>query len=321
MFKNGVLEAIGNTPTVKLSRIINERDIKLYAKLEFLNPGGSIKDRTAYKIITSAMQEGIIDRNTTIIESSSGNMAIGIAQICNYLCLKFICVVDLKTNNQTINILKAYGAEVEIIKEAIEGDYLQPRINRVKFLKRNIKNSFWCNQYANMNNVYAHYQTMKEIIESIGSQIDFLFVAVSTCGTLRGCSEFIKKKHYPIRLVAVDAKGSVIFSNEKCKRLIPGHGAARRPELMINGLNDFVVHVTDMECINGCRKLLKEESILAGGSSGGVISALLKMKRDIPEGSSCVVIFPDRGERYLDTIFSDDWVRKHFYCEDGDIRV
>jgi len=306
MEEHGILSAIGNTPTIKLSKIFSENHFELFAKLEFLNPGGSIKDRPAFNIIKNALENGEINRETTIIESSSGNMGIGIAQICNYLGLKFICVVDLKTNKQTVDLLTLYGAEVIIIKESIDGEYLKSRINKVKMLTKSIKNSYWCNQYSNLNNSNSHYQTMNEIFKSIGDKIDYLFIAVSTCGTLRGCSEYIKKHNYSTKIIAVDAKGSIIFSNEKFRRLIPGHGAARKPELYKPELNDSVIHVTDIDCIIGCRQLLRKESLLVGGSSGGIIYAVRRIKKKIPEGSVCLVIFPDGGVRYLDTIFSDN---------------
>jgi 2,3-diaminopropionate biosynthesis protein SbnA len=310
----GILETIGNTHLVQLKRIIKDAHFQIFAKLEMFNPGGSIKDRAAFNIIKSALQTGDITSKTTIIESSSGNLGIGLAQVCAFLDLRFICVVDTKTTQQNINILKVYGAEVNLVTnpDPITGEFLPARINRVKSLLGSIPNSFWCNQYANLNNSRAHYQTMHEIVTQLNGQIDYLFCATSSCGTLRGCSEYIKNNNLKTKIIAVDAKGSVIFGDKPSKRLIPGHGAGQVPELFQSGLEDEYLHISDLDCIVGCRRLLRQEAILAGGSSGGIITAIEKKAQDIPKGATCVAILCDRGERYLDTIYLDSWVEEHF---------
>jgi cysteine synthase A len=156
---------------------------------------------------------------------------------------------------------------------------------------------------------------MREITETLHGEVDHLFCAVSTCGTLAGCSAFIRQQRLKTKVWAVDAVGSVIFGGPACKRLIPGHGASVVSTLYQPNTEDAHVHVTDLECVRGCRKLVAEEAILAGGSSGAIVSALGKVKDSIPQGSTCVLILPDRGERYLDTIYSDAWVTKHFGLE------
>ncbi|MGV0104607.1 2,3-diaminopropionate biosynthesis protein SbnA [Nostoc sp. DSM 114160] len=310
----GILGTIGNTPLIKLNRVMQCDRFQLFGKLEMFNPGGSIKDRPAFNMLKRALELGKIDSETTIIESSSGNLGIGLAQACTFLGLRFICVVDLRTTQQNINILKAYGAEIVLVAkpDPITGDYLPARINQVRSLIASIPNSFWCNQYANLNNSYAHYQTVHEIVTALHGQLDYLFCATSTCGTLRGCSEYVKGKKLKTKIIAVDVEGSVIFGGKRGKRLIPGPGAARIPELFKPGLEDEHLYVSDLDCIVGCRSLLKREAILAGGSSGGIISAIAKKAREIPNGANCVAILCDRGERYLDTIYSDNWVEKYF---------
>ena len=315
---SGLLSIIGNTPLVKLEQVFKNASFNLYAKLEMANPGGSIKDRTALSMIKNAMNTGDIGPETTIIESSSGNLGIGLSLVCKYLGLRFICVVDPKTTEQNMDILKTYGAEISMVKEPDPktGEFLHARIQRVHDLLKSIPNSYWTNQYANLNNPSAHYQTMKEITTALNGQVDYFFCAVSTCGTLRGCSEFIREHNLKTKIISIDALGSIIYDKKtKCKRLIPGHGAARVPELFIDGLQDEYIHVTDIDCIAGCRNLLNREAILAGGSSGGVITGIQKKMHDIPSGANCVAIFPDSGERYMDTIYSDQWVKDHF----GDI--
>jgi N-(2-amino-2-carboxyethyl)-L-glutamate synthase len=310
----GILSAIGNTPLVQLTKVFPDLRFRLYAKLEALNPGGSMKDRPAFRILSEGLASGEIRRDTVIIESSSGNMGIGLAQACSCLGLKFICVVDPKTTAQNIRLLEAYGAQVDRVTEpdARTGEFLQARLNRVRALLASTRNGFWPNQYANLNNARAHHQTMREIVTELGGRVDLLLCATSTCGTLRGCSEYARQQELPTRIIAVDAVGSVIFGSPPAKRLLPGHGAAVRPALYQADLADRVVHVTDLECITGCRLLARREAILAGASSGAVIMAVDRLRRTVPDGAVCVVILADRGERYLDTVYSDEWVEEHF---------
>jgi cysteine synthase A len=151
---------------------------------------------------------------------------------------------------------------------------------------------------------------MREIMNSLG-ELDYLFCATSTCGTLRGCAEFVQEHNLKTKIFAVDAAGSAIFGGLPSKRLIPGHGAAVRPSLFRPNLAQACIHVTDVDCVVGCRRLLHDEAILAGGSSGAVVMAIDRIKYDLEPDSTCVAIFPDRGERYLDTIFEDNWVLQH----------
>lgn len=314
MISRNILSAIGNTPLVRLRRAIGDVQFRLYAKLESLNPGGSMKDRPAISIIEHGIENGSIGPGTVVVESSSGNMGIGLAQACAYYGLRFICVVDTKTTSQNISLLETYGAEVEVVMEPdpVTGELLQARIDRVQALLTAYPDSFWPNQYSNIYNPMAHHQTMAEIVEALDGQVDYLFCATSTCGTARGCSEYIKANGLRTRLYAVDAYGSVIFGSPKAKRLIPGHGAAIRPQLFQPDMADTCIHVSDLDCIIGCRRLVKREAILAGGSSGAVLMAVDKVKDSIPSDATCVVILADRGERYLDTIYSDHWVQKNF---------
>lgn len=310
----GILRAIGNTPLVELTRMFADMNLHVYAKLELLNPGGSMKDRPAFRILSAGIESGDISDDTVIIESSSGNMGIGLAQACSYFGLKFICVVDPKTTTQNIRLLEAYGAGVDKVTEPdpTTGEYLQARLNRVQALLASTKNGFWPNQYANTHNAAAHRQTMHEIVVALDGKVDFLFCATSTCGTLRGCAEYVREHQLSTRVIAVDAVGSVIFGGERGHRLVPGHGSAVRPQLYQPNLAAQCVHVTDLESIIGCRRLARLEAILAGGSSGAVITAIERLSRTLPRGSTCVAILSDRGERYLDTVYSEEWVEKHF---------
>jgi len=311
---DGILSAVGATPLIRLRRLLPEARFNLFAKLEALNPGGSIKDRPALAILENAMHSGEIGPGTVVIESSSGNMGVGLAQACRYHGLRFLCVADVKTSPTNLKVLRAYGAEIELVKEPDpeSGEFLQARLNRVRELLATIEGSFWPNQYANLQNPASHYSsTMHEIATALDGKIDFLFVAISTCGTVRGCVEYIRQSGLDTRVIAVDAVGSLIFSDIKAKRLIPGLGAGLRPPLCESLSVDECVHVTDRDCVVGCRRLIASEAILAGGSSGGVISVVERYQDRIPEKANCVAILPDRGERYLDTLFDDEWVRRN----------
>jgi cysteine synthase A len=248
-------------------------------------------------------------------------MGIGLAQACAVLGLRFICVVDARTTAQNVAILRAYGAEIEVVDEPDPsgGGFLRARVERVRTIVAGLPCAFWPNQYGNMNNALAHRQTMHEIVAALDGKVDFLFCPTSTCGTIRGCADYVREHGLRTVIVAVDAIGSVIFDAPHGRepmpmtvRLIPGHGAAVRPALYREGVADVCVHVSDLECVVGCRRLVATEGILAGGSSGAAVMAVERLADRLGEGATCVVMFPDRGERYLDTIYSDDWVRTHF---------
>ena len=316
--RSGILSLIGKTPLVRLERLFDNSGLRLFGKLEGLNPGGSSKDRPAAAIIEQGMESGRITRGTVIVESSSGNMGVGLAQVCLYHGLRFICVVDPKASPVNLRILEVYGAEVDFVArpDPATGEFLQARLNRVQELLREIPGSFWPNQYANAANARAHQDTtMAEIVSAMAAmdaEVDLVFVATSTCGTIRGCADYVRAHRLTTRVVAVDAVGSQIFGDRPGPRLVPGLGASIRPPLCLPELVDQVIHVNDTDCIAGCRRLVQREAILAGGSSGGVVAAVEKVLGSIPAGATCVAILPDRGERYLDTIYHDGWVREHF---------
>ncbi|MFJ6215453.1 2,3-diaminopropionate biosynthesis protein SbnA [Streptomyces sp. NPDC092296] len=311
----GVLGTIGGTPFVELTRLAPARHFKTYAKLEAYNPGGSMKDRSALEMLRERISSGrLVPGRSVVVESSSGNLGIGLAQVCAYYGMRFICVVDPRTNRQNIAIMRALGAEVEVVRETdpATGEYLPVRIRRIHELAARIPGAYWPNQYANPLNPQAHRRTMREIVESLPDGLDYLFCATSSCGTLRGCAEYAREEGLPVTVVAVDAEGSAIFGRPPGPRLIPGHGAAVRPALYRDGLAEQVVHVPDLDCVVGCRRLAAREAILAGGSSGALVAAVELMADRIPAGATCVLVLPDRGERYLDTIYDDDWVTRHF---------
>jgi len=312
--KEGILSTIGGTPLIRLSRLGAGAEGAVFAKLEGFNPSGSAKDRTARSLIEAALSDGRLVPGKTVVESSSGNLGIGLAQVCRFYGLRFICVVDPKTARKNLEILHAYGATIDMVEtpDAATGEYLPARLRRVKVLLNEMPDAYWPDQYSNPNNPRAHHQTMREIVDDLGYEPDYLFCATSTCGTLRGCAEYLRAKGLRTQVIAVDALGSVIFGPTQGRRLIPGHGASVVPRLFSMALASRVLHVSDFDCIRGCRRLLSVEAIMIGGSSGAVVSAWEHARQDLTHPYCAVLIFPDRGERYLDTIYSDDWVRDYF---------
>jgi 2,3-diaminopropionate biosynthesis protein SbnA len=308
--EDGIVEAIGGTPFIQLQRLFDRDSFQVWGKLEWMNPGGSSKDRPALFMLREAIKRGEITSDTVVIESSSGNLAISLAQLCCYLGLRFICVVDPRTTQQHKQIIRSFHGEIDLVTEPDRetGEFLPARIRRVSELVRQIPQAYWTNQYGNPDNYLAHAETtMKEIGDQLG-MVDYLFCGVSSCGTIRGCKEYIAGRQWSTQIVAVDAAGSVIFGGQKGPRRLPGIGAGITPALYRHDMADQVAYVSDQDCVQGCRDLVRYESILAGASSGGVISAIRQMADHIPAGAVCAAILPDRGERYLDTVYNDAWV-------------
>ncbi|HEU5226426.1 MAG TPA: 2,3-diaminopropionate biosynthesis protein SbnA [Ktedonobacteraceae bacterium] len=313
MIHDSIVSCIGQTPLVALKRLFPSQGQEVIAKLEFLNPGGSVKDRPARYIIEQGLQDGSITPQTHLIESSSGNLGIALAMIARAYGLSFTCVVDPLIALANLRILKQLRANVEMVtKLDDQHGYLKTRIQRVHELLERIPDSHWINQYANQLNWQAHYRsTGSEICEQLDRSLDCLVVAVSTTGTILGLGRRLRENYPRLRVIAVDAVGSVIFGAPSGPRAIPGIGATRVPELLCKEDIDEVMYVSDQEALRGCRELVVKEGIFAGGSSGSVVSALRKLLPTFPSPYRVLTLFPDRGERYLDTVYDDTWVASH----------
>ncbi len=309
-----VLGAIGRTPLVKLKRFLDRSDVELLAKLESNNPGGSAKDRPARQMIESAMAAGEIGKNTTIIESSSGNMGIGLAQACRYYGLNFICVVDPRTQTQNVAIIEALGGRIEMVQPPPGGDFLAARIAKVCGLLETIPGSYWPNQYSNRENPRSHFEgTVREIDEALDGQFDYLFVATSSTGTAQGCRDYLRSRGRDVRVVAVDSLGSVLFGGTPGPRRIPGLGAGKEPRLAVGQSFDTIAKVSDLDCVVGCRRAALREAMLVGGSAGGVLETVRNMSDQL-SGKRCVAVLHDSGTRYLETVFNDEWVQRSLGC-------
>lgn len=208
--------------------------------------------------------------------------------------------------------MRALHAEVEVISSPLPNkSLLESRLHRISQILDEVPGSIWINQYANENNAHAHETTCYEILKALDDNVDYIYCATGTCGTIRGISDYIHTHALSTRVVAVDAVGSVIFGGESQTRLIPGHGSAVQPPLFRETMADRVIYATDADCVRGCRDLVASETILGGGSSGAVLSAFLREAPLLPVGSVVVLLLPDRGENYLDTIYNNAWVHQH----------
>jgi N-(2-amino-2-carboxyethyl)-L-glutamate synthase len=312
MIYESVAASIGRTPLVRLRRLFPYEGFDIITKLEFLNPGGSIKDRPARYIIEQGLRDGSITADTHLIESSSGNLGIAIAMLARVYDLRFTCVVDPKISRVNLQILRQLGAHIEMVQERDDQKgYLKTRLVRVQDLLRETERGLWINQYANQLNTQAHYyQTCGEILADLDGPVDCFVAAVSTAGTIMGVGRRLRQEFPRLRVIAVDAVGSIIFGGYPGMREIPGIGASRVPELLNRDAIDEVVYVNDLEAVHGCHDLVNREGILAGGSSGSVVAAIQKLLPTLSPPCRIVTLFPDRGDRYLHTIYNEDWIER-----------
>ncbi len=299
-----LLSISGQTPLVKL-QLPELAHINLFAKLEYYNPTGSIKDRAASYILKTLLQNQEIKQDTTIIESSSGNFGIALAAACRFFNLKFCCVIDPNITKINELILKATCDRVIKVSKPDEyGGYLRTRIETVKDILKHEKNIYWINQYGNPYNRDAYQRLGDEICDEI-TDIDYIFVAVSSGGTISGISKQIKSRSPNTKIIAVDSEGSVIFGEKPQKRKIPGIGSSIVPEILKDAKIDDVVIIDENSTISMCNYMLKNQSMFIGGSSGTVMSAVLKYFNGQAyfNKPNVVVIFPDKGDRYIDIIY------------------
>jgi len=287
--------------------------MNLFAKLEYANPIGSIKDRPAYWILKRAAERGEICDETTVIESSSGNFAAALAAFTHLLGLRFIPVIDPNISGAYESFLRRICPTVVKVEDRDDtGGFLKTRLQMVKHLCATIPNAYWTNQYGNLDALEAHYElTAAEICADFDS-LDYVFIGVSTAGTIAGVSRRLKE-HYPgIRVIGVDTEGSVIFGGAPRKRHIPGVGSSIVPQLLSHARIDDVVQVSERETADACRELLLTHGLFVGGSSGTAFAAVKRYAARIAESRCTTVLFlcADRGTPYLDTVFDPSWVTR-----------
>lgn len=312
MILNSILDGVGGTPIIRLSRLFRGSQCEVLAKLEMCNPAGSVKDRPARYILEQGIAAGSIPPNAHIVESSSGNLAIALAMVCRIHELRFTAVVDPNISPTNLKIIRCYGGHIELVTEKDrQGGYLESRIERVKHLVREQPDAVWINQYANERNWQSHYHGEgEEILQHLDRPVDYLVLGVSTSGTLHGIARRLREAWPQLKVVAVDAVGSVLFGTPPSPRDLPGIGASRVPELLQRDEIGQVIHIDDYESAVACRELVKHEGIFAGGSSGSVVAAIQRLSSHLQRTARILTILPDRGERYLDTVYDDDWLSR-----------
>lgn len=301
---------LSGTPVVQL----DVPGMNLFAKLEGQNPVGSVKDRPALWVLKRAAERGDITEGSTLIESSSGNFATALATYARLLGLKFIPVIDPNITPTYESFLKRSCESVARVTEQDEsGGYLKTRLNKVRELCATLDNAYWTNQYGNPDAMEAHYLlTAGEICERF-SRLDYVFIGVSTGGTIAGVSRRLKERFPAIRVIAVDAEGSVIFGGPARKRFIPGIGASTRPALVDHALIDDVVVVPERETVRACQELFHRHGLLVGGSSGSCYAAIQRYQPQL-KGTltppQVLFLCADRGTAYLDTVFNPAWATR-----------
>lgn len=314
MIYSNILEKLGNTPLVKI-RPDGLDDVNLYAKLEHYNPMGSVKDRSAAYIIKKVLDSGEINKDTVVIESSSGNFGIALSAYCKEYGLKFYCIIDPNISPTNEYIINTLSTKVIKVTESDEnGGYLLNRIKKVRQLQREIPNSYWVNQYNNPYNVEAYRETLgKEVCEDMDN-IDYVFIGVSSGGTITGVSQKVKEVFPNAKIIAVDVDGSVIFGGEPKKRYIPGIGSSMVPGTLKDAKIDETFMTDECSTVEMCHELLKEHCLFVGGSSGSVYAAIKKYfkGKKFDKKRNVVAIFADRGDRYTNTIYNNDWCNNFF---------
>ncbi|MEO6191200.1 MAG: pyridoxal-phosphate dependent enzyme [Saprospiraceae bacterium] len=329
-YKNNILETIGNTPLIKLNRIASGLPCLVLAKVETFNPGNSIKDRIAVKMIDDAEATGKISPGGTIIECTSGNTGMGLALVACVRGYKCIFTTSDKQSKEKIDILKSMGAEVIVCPTNVDPADPRSYYSIAEKLSKEIANSFWCNQYDNLSNTKAHYETTgPEIWDQTDGKITHLVVGVGTGGTISGTAKYLKEKNPNIIIWGIDTYGSVfkkyhetgIFDEKEIYPYITeGIGEDILPKNVDFSLIDFFEKVSDKDAALAARKLAREEGILLGYSAGSAMAGLIQLKDKLNKGDIVVVIFHDHGSRYVGKIFNDDWMRERGFLH-SDIRV
>jgi 2,3-diaminopropionate biosynthesis protein SbnA len=308
----GRLDRIGGTPMRRVEIECNGRITTVHLKLESANPGGSIKDRTALGLIFDAIRRGYLTEGKTVIESTSGNLGVAAALICEELGYPFIAVIDPKTTAENIAKIRAYGATVVCVEEPDEtGGYL---LSRLRYIERRLRlepGLVWLNQYGSAANVDAHYvSTAPELWMQMGGHVDAIFIAVSTGGTLAGVSRYLRRLSPAMNIIAVDAVGSIALSGQPGARYLTGIGASRRSSFLERTDYTHVVHVTDAEAFGTCLAVRARTGLALGGSSGAVLYAAAEwLKHEQVDRAVCLC--PDGGENYRETIFNPEWLAGH----------
>jgi cystathionine beta-synthase len=312
-----ILDVIGNTPLVQLNKVSRGLKPTILAKLENLNPGGSVKDRIGVAMVEQAELKGLLTPGGTIIEPTSGNTGVGLAMVASVKGYKMIFVMPDKMSEEKRSLLRAYGAKVIVTPTNVTLDSPEHYIRVAERLARETPNSFMPNQYENRSNPEAHYRTTgPEIWRQTGGRIDVFVCGMGTGGTITGIGRFLKEKKKSLKVVGADPEGSIFYSRfhghneEPHQYKVEGIGEDFMPGTMDMSIVDDVIQVSDRDAFRMARRLAREEGILVGGSGGTAVHAALKVGEDLAEDKTIVTLLPDTGRNYLSKLFSDQWMRE-----------
>lgn len=304
---------VGNTPLAQIALRIRGRRRIVHLKLESANPCGSLKDRTAQSLMDDLEQRGALERGSVLVESTSGNLGVALAWLARRRGYRFLAVIDPKATRENVTRLRRLGAQIELVDTPDDaGGYLLARIERVRQLCASSSAYVWPDQYHNPANPRAHEQgTGPELFQQLGGDLDAVFVAVSTGGTLAGLARFLRREIPCTRIIAVDACGSVALGGAPAPRLLTGIGASRASAFVSVGLYDERVLVHDAEAFAFCRALAREAGLTVGGSSGATLAACARVLAGDDDLERVVCLCADRGQSYASTIYSNRWLARH----------
>ncbi|MGF6853655.1 PLP-dependent cysteine synthase family protein [Paraburkholderia sp. CI3] len=314
MYANSLVELIGNTPLLHLKSLSDEqRNIHVYGKLECHNPGYSVKDRSALQLLRQAERDHGLKPGWSIVESTSGNMGHALAMLCAIHGYHFICVLDPKTPRANGNVVRAFGGRVEMVTQPDEtGSFQKKRVAVAKSIAASVPNCINLDQYNNPAAIDAHYySTGPEIVNQLSGKVDAVVVSASTGSHLSGIARYLKERNSRTHVLGVEPKGSVVFGGTFAPHLQNGSGLSFKPGNIQMQWVDETVKVSDRDAFVDCRRLALHEGLLLGGSSGSIVHAARKYVEQLDGPANVVLVLPDSGLKYLDTLYDDEWLNAH----------
>lgn len=315
-YYENILDTVGKTPLVKLSKISEGLNVNIFGKVEFFNPGGSVKDRIALQMVKNAEKEGLLRPGSTIIEATAGNTGAGLALVAARRGYRCIFVLPDKMSDDKVNLLKAYGAEIVITPTNVPPDSPDSYNGVADRLAREIPNSFRPSQFSNLKNPETHYLTTgPEIWEDLDGKVDVFIAGMGSGGTISGVGKYLKEKNPNVKIIGADPEGSILSGDSPKPWKVEGIGEDFIPVTFDRRVVDEFVRASDAESFNFARRLAREEGILAGGSAGTALAAAVKYAQRLEADKNIVVLLPDTGRNYLTKIFSDDWMFENGFLD------